>query len=258
MDRLKCWYCAPLLWFAGVAALLAAWAVMDPVALDRAFNRGGYSPFELATLPFFAAIVPLVWWRCPFTGSRLRRIVLCSAVSVVAVMAIVKQTDLHNCTMHAIWPELIGDDGSIIAGTLVKPNGSPLTGTPFKARFITNGAVPLSAKSFVALYFTLFFGLFAALWAYFALPFVKGVFKLDPVAWTVGCMGGAGALVQISDRLPAWCRHAAGIQMKTSEGAVDWAASLCTALEEGGELLLACFALMAIYQSWHLNNRNHG
>jgi hypothetical protein len=68
MDRLKCWYCAPLLWFAGVAALLVTWAVMDPVALDRAFNRGGYSPFELATLPFFcgdraAGVVEVSFYR---------------------------------------------------------------------------------------------------------------------------------------------------------------------------------------------------
>ena len=63
------WYSSPVLWFVFVAALLVTWAMMDPGALVNAFDQDGRSPFELATLPFFAAIVPLVWWECPFTGS---------------------------------------------------------------------------------------------------------------------------------------------------------------------------------------------
>lgn len=258
MKALVTWFTAPLLWFAGVAVLLVVWAVMDPVALKGAFDGGGYSPVELSTLPFFAAIVPLVWWKCPFTGSKKRRTLLCLAVSVVAVMAIVKQTDLHNMAMHCLWPDLIGENGSIVPGKLVKPNGSPLGGTPFKARFLTNGAVALSAKAFVVLYFTLFFGVFAVTASLFAPAFVKGVFKFDPVSWTFGCFGASGVLVQISDRLPAWYREATGIAMVTAEGTADKASSLCTALEEGGEMMLASFALLAILQSWYMHNRKNG
>ena len=130
MKFLKSWFSGPVLWFAGVAALLVTWAVMEPTALVHAFDQDGYSPFELATLPFFAAIVPLVWWKCPFTGSKRRRVILCLAVSLVALMAIVKEMDLHNMVLHALCPDYVGEDGKIIPGVLFKPNGQPLSGTP--------------------------------------------------------------------------------------------------------------------------------
>ena len=248
------WFTGPALWLIFVAALLATWVVMEPGALVNAFDQDGYSPFELATLPFFAAIVPLVWWKCPFSGSRKRRVILCMAVSVVALMAIVKELDLHNMALHALCPDYVGEDGKLIPGVLFKPNGDPLTGTPFKARFLTNGAVPFGAKAFVVLYFSAFFGVFAAGMLYFAIPFVKGVFALDPVAWSYGCFGASGVLVQIADRLPSWLGHAHGLE-KSAEG-VTAAQSLCTALEEGGEMMIAIFALLAIYQSWRINGRS--
>ena len=256
MKFLKSWLCAPSLWFAGVAALFVTWAVMDPAALVNAFDQDGYSPFELATLPFFAAIVPLVWWKCPFTGSKRRRAILCLAVSLVALMAIVKEMDLHNMALHVLYPNLVGEDGGIVPGVLFKPNGQPLTGTPFKARFLTNGAVSLGAKAFVVLYFTAFFGVFAAGMLYFAVPFLKGVFSLNPVAWSFGCFGASGVLVQVADRLPSWLDHAYGLE-KSADG-VTAAQSLCTALEEGGEMMIAVFALLAIYQSWLIHNCSRG
>ena len=109
MKFLKSWFSGPALWFAGVAALLVTWAVMEPAALVHAFDQDGYSLFELATLPFFAAIVPLVWWKCPFTGSKRRRMILCLAVSLVALMAIVKEMDLHNMALHALCPDYVGE-----------------------------------------------------------------------------------------------------------------------------------------------------
>ena len=149
-------------------------------------------------LPFFAAIVPLVWWKFPFTGSRKRRFVLCLAVSIVALMAIVKELDLHNMALHALCPDYVGEDGKLI-------------------------------------------------------PFVKGVFSLDPVAWSVGCFGGSGVLVHVADRLPSWLGHAHGLE-KSAAG-VTAAQSLCTALEEGGEMMIAIFALLAIFQSQYIHNR---
>ncbi len=247
------WFSGPVLWFVFVGALLVVWSVMEPAALVNAFDQNGYSPFELATLPFFAALVPLVWWKCPFTGSRRRRAILCLAVSIVAVMAIVKEMDLHNMALHALSPDYVGEDGKIVPGVLFKPNGQALSGTPFKARFLTNGAVPFGAKAFVVLYFGLFFGVFAAGLLYFAVPFVKGVFGLDPVAWSVGCFGGSGVLVQVADRLPSWLGHSYGLS-KSADG-VTCTQSLCTALEEGGEMMIALFALYAIFQSWYLHNR---
>ncbi len=240
----KSFLVGPVLFVLCIAALLVTWCVMEPVALRNAFDRGGYSPFELATLPFFAAIIPLVWWKCPFTGSARRRAILCTAVSIVAFMALVKELDLHLMLMHRLFPEVVKPNGMVYG--LVKPNGSALTGTPFKMRFLTNGGAPIAAKALVLVYFGSFFGIFAALLAYFALPLVKGIFSLHPVAWTMCCFGTSGVMVQIMDRLPAWYHHAKGLPR---EKVVDSCSALCTCLEEGGEMMIAIFALVAIVQA---------
>ena len=119
MKFLKSWLSGPALWFAGVAALLVTWAVMEPAALVHAFDQDGYSPFELATLPFFAAIVPLVWWKCPFTGSKRRRAVLCLAVSLVALMAVVQAMDLPHVAFPALCTDRVGAGGTILPAALL-------------------------------------------------------------------------------------------------------------------------------------------
>ena len=214
--KLKPYLVGPVLFVLCLLALFATWAVMEPAALHRAFDADGYSPFELATVPFFAAIVPLVWWKCPFTGSPRRRALLCAAVSCVAVMAVVKELDLHVLAMRELFPEVVKANGSVYG--LVKPNGTSLTGTPFKMRFLTNAGAPLAAKAVVLFYFGSFFGVFAALLAYFFPQLVKGFFALHPVAWTMCCFGTSGVMVQLCDRMPAWIRHARGL---SKSNAVD-------------------------------------
>ncbi len=235
--KVKNYLVAPVLFFLMAGALATVWVVMEPAALRGFFDNDGRSPFELATLPFFAAIIPLVWWKCPFTGSRARKTLLCAAVSSVAFFAVAKEMDLHLAAMNVLWPEVVQN----------------FKGTPFKMRFltssITNGAnqipIPLLAKGFVVMYFTLFFGVFAALLVYYAKPLVVGFFQLNPVAWSVCCLGGSGVMVQLCDRMPAWVRHARGLS-KTQEA--DYLSSFYTAFEEGGEMMIAVFALLAIIQ----------
>lgn len=247
---------SPALFLVGLLALLLVWVVMEPNALHHAFDQDGYSPFELATIPFYAAIVPVVWWKCPFTGSRARRTLLCAAVTCVALMAVVKEMDLHLWVMQHLYPDIVGADGSVHG--LVKPNGEPLSGTPFKMRFLTNAGAPFGAKCIALFYFGAFFGVFAAVLGYFTLPFwvkpslFEGVFKLHPVAWSVGCFGSAGVMVQLCDRFPAWYRHIMNLP-KPKEGAIDAVGALFTAFEEGGEMLIAIFAIIAILQSHALN-----
>lgn len=242
--KIKPYLIAPAVFVACLSLLLITWAAMEPATLHRFFDNGGYSPFELATIPFFAAIVPFVWWKCPFTGSPRRRALLCAAVSCVAIMAVVKELDLHLKVMQLLFPEIVNAEGSVYG--LFKPNGAPLTGTPFKMRFLTNPAVPIAAKVCVAFYFGAFFGVFAALLAFFFPKLVGGFFGLHPVAWTMCCFGTSGVMVQLCDRMPAWLRHAHGIP---KEKVVDSLSSLFTALEEGGEMMIAVFALLAIWQA---------
>ncbi len=245
----KSFLLGPIVFILCALALLGVWFVMEPAALHHAFDNDGRSPFELATLPFYAAIIPLVWWKCPFTGSRARRTLLCAAVSCVAFMAVVKELDLHLVALHAFFPQVVNADGSVYG--LVKPNGAPLTGTPCKMRFLTNPGAPFMAKTFVLLYFTLFFGVFAAMLAYFFLPLMKGFFKLHPVAWTMCCFGSSGVMVQVMDRLPAWIRHSKGVP---KEKVIDACSSFCTAFEEGGEMMIAIFGIIAILQAYKYYN----
>ena len=226
----KSWMLAPFLALVAMALLACVWAVMEPSALRAAFDKDGASFFETLTLPFYALIVPAVWLCCPFGGSTKRKVLLSLAVSIVAFMAVVKETDLHVAFISWLYPD-------VVAG---------FNGTPFKMRFLTSSAVPFGAKCVALLYFTMFFGLFAALLGYYAKTLLVSFFHLHPVAWSVACLGGSGVMVQICDRLPSWWRHAHGLAKDQVPAAF---ASFCTAFEEGGEMMLAAFALLATLQA---------
>ena len=164
-------------------------------------------------------------------------------------MAVVKEMDLHVMVMHYLYPEVVRADGSVYG--LVKPNGQPLTGTPFKMRFLTNSGAPFGAKAIAVAYFMLFFGVFGVTLMYFAKDLVVGFFKTLPPAWTMCCFGTAGVMVQLCDRMPAWVRHIRGLT-KPKGDEIDAISSLFTALEEGGEMLIAIFAILAILQAHKL------
>lgn len=251
----KSWLVPPAVFVAGIIVLFVTWLALEPQTIMRLFDNDGRSPVELATLPLFAAIVPLVFWKCPFAGSPARRRILCIAAALVATMAIVKELDLHNAVLHWLWPDCVGADGSLVPGKFTKPNGSPLTGTPFKMRVVTNGAVPFAMKTAILFYFVSFFGVFAAGFAYLFPCWLKGVFALDAACWCFGCFGACGVLVQIADRLPSWLDHASGLG-NAADGTVGAAKALCTALEEGGEFMLAFFALYTILLA-HQKIRKH-
>lgn len=221
---------APVVFLLAVALLAATWAVMDPQSLRAAFDADGHSFFETLTIPFYALIVPVVWLCCPFAGSAKRKALLCAGVSCVAVMAVVKELDLHLVAMNALYPDVVAN----------------FKGTPFKMRFLTGRGIPLGAKALAVAYFVLFFGVFAAMLAYFFRRLIKGFFLFHPVAWTMCFFGGSGVMVQVCDRLPAWYRHAKGLP---KSGMADSFTAFCTAFEEGGEMLIAAFALLAILQA---------
>ena len=222
---------APAVAVVCIALLAVTWAVMEPQNLRAAFDADGRSFFEVLTLPLYALIVPLVWLCCPFAGSARRKALLCAAVSCVATMAVVKELDLHLAAITAVYPDVVAH----------------FKGTPFKMRFLTASGVPFGAKLMSLSYFILFFGVFAALLAYYFIRLFKGFFRLHPVAWTMYCFGASGVMVAVFDRLPAWYRHAHGL----AKGAIVGGpfGSFCTAFEEGGEMMIAIFALLAILQA---------
>ena len=234
----RSWMLAPAVFLLSLASLAAVWSLVEPQTLRAAFDSDGRSFFEALTLPFYALIVPMVWLCCPFSGSRKRKVLLCSAVSCVAVMAVAKQQDIHLVVMQSLYPDVVAN----------------FKGTPFKMRFLTGAGIPLGAKFVAISYFALFFGVFAALLAYYFPKLVRGFFRLHPVAWSVAFLGISGVMVQICDRFPAWYRHAKALpKSAVADGSLG---ALCTAFEEGGEMALAVFAIIAILKAHAIYSRD--
>lgn len=222
----RSWMLAPVATLAGLAAIAAVWAALEPAAVVRLFDMDGASPVELMTLPLFALAVPLVW-LCPPSSGPARRQCLWSALwSVLAVMAIVRETDAHKVLFARIWPDVAAN----------------FTGTVYKMRFLKADGIPVAPKLFVAVFFALFFVSAAVPLVRYAIPLVKGFFRLEPVAWTMACFGAVSVMVLVVDRLPAKLRHA-GVSMS------DGSLAMITAFEEGGEMLMALLALLAALQS---------
>ena len=211
---------------------------MDPAELIPLFDADGSSPVELMTLSLFAAVALFAWLCPPCGGSSLRRVSWSAVWSLLAAMAIVRETDAHKVLFSSIWPD-------VAAG---------FKGTVFKMRFLVSADVPLAPKAFVLLFFVLFFAVVAIPLVRYFVPLVKGFFRMEPVAWTMATFGAVSVLVLVMDRLPAWLRHggADGAALDKATGSV---AALFTAFEEGGELLMALIALMAVVQSHLLFGR---
>ena len=129
----RSWMLAPVVCLLFLAAFALTWTVMDHQALRASFDADGRSFFETLTIPFYALIVPLAWLCCPFSGSVRRKALLSAGVSCVAIMAIMKQLDLHFEVISALYPDVIAN----------------FKGTPFKMRFLTRSGIPLGAKFFV-------------------------------------------------------------------------------------------------------------
>lgn len=242
----KLWMISPAMFFAMLGILILTWGVMEPCRLVELFDKDGRSPVELATLPVFLSAIPLVWLLKPFDGGKTRVNVLSAMVTVVALMAVVKELDLHNDFLHWAFPQFVDAQGDM-AGNLLKPNGSALTGTPFKMRVLTNAGVPLMMKAAIVLYFISFFGVFGAGFLYLFKSWVKGVFSLDVSSWMWGAAGASGVIVQLADRITSWLGRPE--ELSRAGESVSSSASLITALEEGSELMLAIFAVATIVSS---------
>lgn len=229
MDLLtsrKSWLLAPAVFALCVGALVTIWASLDPAACMAFVDSDGCSPFELMTLPLFALIVPMAWLTCPVGGPLRRQCGWSSVYSLLGVMALVREQDWHKALFAKIWPE--------IANTF--------PGTVFKMRFLKADQVPFVPKLFVLLFFVAFFtAVLLPLIRYF-IPLAKGFFKREVVSWTMVCFGGAGVMTLFFDRLPA--------NLRDMDVAVsDSTRALFAVLEEGSEMMLAIFGLLAILQA---------
>lgn len=230
----KSWLTAPILALLGFAAILLLWSVVEPQDFVLWFNAAddGFAPVEWMTLPLFGLIVPLVWLCPPQSGSTRRQCAWAGLWSLLAVVAIVRETDLHKIAFARIWPEI----------------ASSFPGTVFKMRFLKAGDIPLVPKLFVLAFFIVFFvAALLPLVRYF-LPLVKGFFRREPVAWSAATFGAVSVFVLMIDRLPANLRDWGVVNLK--EPGHEAGLALCKGLEEGSEMLMAALALLALLQSY--------
>ena len=233
MTSRKSWLTPVVLFFLMSAALVAVWAVVPPERIIPLFDNHGASPVELMTLPLFALLIPLTWLCTPFGGSNRRQALWNLDVSLLAIMAIIRETDLHKIAFAKIWPEVSAN----------------FTGTGFKMKFLKASGIPIAPKIFVAAFFAVFFAVVLATFARYAIPLFKGIFKLNPVAWTWGVFGGTSVMVLLVDRLPAVLRHHGFDEVAALDKHTGSIAALMKVFEEGGEAMMALFALMAILQA---------
>ena len=222
----RSWLVAPVAAILMYAVLLAVWAAIEPSALVPLFDNDGASPVELMTLPLFALTVPLAWLCPPCAGPARRQCAWSALWSLLGVMAIVRETDVHKALFAKIWPEVAAN----------------FHGTVFKMKFLKASGIPFMPKLFVAVFFVLFFVAVIVPLARYIVPLVKGFFRLEPVAWTMAVFGCVSTSVRVVDRLPAHLRHA-GVDLS------DSAIALLKVFEEGGEMAMALLALLAMLQS---------
>jgi len=229
----KCsWLVAPLAALFGLIVLLFLWVAMDPQAYEACFQaEEGFAPVEWMTLPLFGLIVPLAWLCPPNAGGIRRQCVWSSVWSVLGVMAIVRETDLHKALFAQIWPDI----------------ASSFAGTVFKMRFLKADAIPLMPKLFVLAFFVLFFAFALLPLLRYLLPLLKGVFGFEPVAWSAATFGAVSTFVLVIDRLPAKLRDWNVVDLRSSGYEAQLA--LCKGLEEGAEMIMAMLALLVIVQS---------
>lgn len=226
MTSKRSWLLAPVVSLLFAALLVAIWLMLDSQTLEINFDNDGHSPVELMTLPLFALIVPLVWLCPPQSGTNRRQCAWAFLWSVLAVMAIVRETDIHKLAFAQIWPEI----------------ANSFSGTVFKMRFLKADGIPILPKLFVFLFFVVFFAVVIIPLVRYTIPLVKGFFKFEPVAWTMVFFGGVSVIVLSVDRLPANLRHA-------NIAVSDSILALLKAFEEGGEMLMALLVLLAILQA---------
>ncbi len=233
LSSRRSWLVAPVMFFAMSAILLAVWAAVPPARAILLFDNHGASPVELMTLPLFALIVPLVWLCPPFGGTVRRQVLWNIDASLLAIMAIIRETDLHKAAFACIWPEI----------------EASFTGTVFKMKFLKAEEIPLAPKIFVAAFFAVFFAVVLITFLRYVIPLFKGIFKLQGVAWTWAVFGASSVMVLIVDRLPAILRHN-GFATPALDKHTGSLAALMKVFEEGGEMMMALFALMALLQAY--------
>ena len=225
------WLAAPVLWLVGVLALLLTWALATPEWIAFHFDNDGASPVESATVGLFFLQAAFFWLVPPMRAGKWRTFWL-TDFSLLTFFGICRQLDWHKLLISA----------SDLPGATC--------GTPFKMRFLTNSANPLGDRLIVAACFAVVIVFCVGTLLFFLRRLLTGLFKLHPVCWSIGFFGGTLIPIQITDRLPSVLRKDFGIHISDNMHA------LTTTLEEGLELFLPLFIILATLQAYFIYNND--
>lgn len=234
LNSKKSWLAAPALFLLGVAAIIAVWLTHSPEWVQAHFDADGASPVESATIGLFYMVIGLLWlvpaMRCP----KARRFWRWD-FSLVTMLAICRELDWHKSWIDT-------SNVRYVAGKLA---GKAFTGTAYKLKFLTRTDAPWTDKLIVVAFFAVFIGVLGGTILYFLPRLWRGLWKLHPVSWSIGFLGGVGVLVNVTDRFPSVLRKM-GVRLTDSVEALQ------TAMEEGLELLLPLMAILAILQAYFI------
>ncbi len=205
-------------------ALILLWSQTTPEWISLHFDQDGASPIEASTVALLWLQIAFFWLIPPLRPSRWRLFWLID-FSLISFFAICRELDWHKL--------------------LVIPSHLPGAshGTPFKMKFLLNANNPLTDRMLVAVCFVVVIALCGYTLFYFLPRLLKGLFRFHPVCWSIGFLGGTLILIQIFDRMPAVLRKDFGIHLTENQHA------LTIALEEGFELLLPLYILIAVMQA---------
>ncbi len=226
---------APIIWGGGVIALLGSYLFGvhycgTPEWIDLTFDQHGRSPVEIATVTLFFFQILFIWLLPPVSLRTVKGRLLCLDFSVITFIAICREMDWHRAMI----------DVSGIAGAT--------KGTPYKMRFLTNPNNPLADRLLVLFWFAAVIALCAGTLLWYIRPLVKGLFRFHPVCWSIGFLGGTGILINTFDRMGSILRKEFGILLSEN------AKAFTCVMEEGQELLLPLFVIVAIIQSHFIYN----
>lgn len=223
---------APFIWLCGFIILLCVGANSSPEWIKLNFNMKGHSTVEIATVALFFFQMLFIWLMPPVSLQTVKGKLLCFNFSVITFIAICREMDWHKAMIKV----------SNIEGAT--------RGTPFKMRFLTNSINPLSDRLLVLFWFIVVISLCAGTLLWYIRPLLKGLLRRHPVCWSIAFVGGTGILINIFDRMGSVLRKDFKIILTDNQKA------MACVLEEGQELLLPLFIIVAIIQSHFIYNND--
>lgn len=228
----RSWMAAPILWFATLCTLFAVWAFSPCTEewLATYIDNDGRSFVEVVTIGFFVLQFFCIWLIPPMEPGK-RRVFWQVDFSLITWIAVCRELDWHKAWINM-------EKISQIPGAS--------HGTPFKMRFLTNSANPLADRLIVLLCFVVVIAVCGGTLLYFIRRLLKGLFKLHPVCWTIGFLGGVTILIQVFDRMPSILNKKFHYALSPSMS------TLFNILEEGQELLLPLFVILALLQAFFI------